>query len=216
MPKNKMNDILVVDDNLRLLSLLSATFAVRGYTVRTASDGFEALAAIRKRAPDILLSDLNMPGMSGFELLSVVRRRFPVIAVIAMSGEHTPATTSPEIAADGFYAKGSSNVGALLEILSTIGDQEFRQSRRATAPIWTAGLPIHQGDRSSVAVACSECLRVFTLPLKDGTVVTEESRCPHCSYSVQLAIVRQLGKADTTAFHLTTAATQISQSAYAR
>jgi CheY-like chemotaxis protein len=211
-----MSDVLVVDDNPVLLGLLSEIFAERGYTVRTASDGFKALAAIRKRLPDILLSDLNMPGMSGFELLSVVRRRFPTIAVIAMSGEHSAGVNSPGIAADRFYAKGSSSVGGLLEIFRTIGDQDFRQSRRATAPIWTPGLPIRQGDLSSVAVACPECLRVFTHPLKDGTVVPEEGRCPHCSYSVQLVLVKQVGKMDTTAFHLPTAATRISHSAHAR
>jgi CheY-like chemotaxis protein len=142
---NEMNDILVVDDNPVVLSLLSEVFLGHGYTSRTASDGFEALAVIRDRVPDILISDLNMPGMSGFELLSVVRRRFPTIAVVAMSGEHSAATTSPWIAADGFYAKGSGSVGGLLEILRTIGDEELRQSRRATAPIWTPGLPIRQG-----------------------------------------------------------------------
>ena len=48
-----------------------------GYRVRSAEDGFSALREMRHEVPDILLSDLNMPGMSGFELLSVVRRRFP-------------------------------------------------------------------------------------------------------------------------------------------
>jgi CheY-like chemotaxis protein len=38
-----------------------------------------------RKIPEILLSDLNMPGMSGFELLSAVRRRFSAIQVIAMS-----------------------------------------------------------------------------------------------------------------------------------
>lgn len=109
-----------------------------------------------------------------------------------MSSGRSAATTSPEIAADGFYAKGSRNIGELLEILRTIGDEELRQSRRATAPIWIPGLPVRQGDLSSVAVACPECLRVFTHPLKDGTIVTEQSCCPHCSYSLQLAIVKQL------------------------
>jgi CheY-like chemotaxis protein len=213
---NEMNDILVVDDNPVLLGLLSQIFIERGYQCRTASDGFEALAAMRDRVPDILISDLNMPGMSGFELLSVVRRRFPTIAVIAMSGEHSAGVDSPGIAADGFYAKGSSSVGALFEILHTIGDEELRRSRRAAAPIWTPGLPVRQGDLSSVAIACPECLRVFTHPLKDGTVVPEEGRCPHCSYSVQLVLVRQVGKMDTTAVHLPAAATRISHSAHAR
>jgi CheY-like chemotaxis protein len=213
---NKTNDILVVDDNPMLLVLLSEIFIEQGYQCRTASDGFEALTAMRDRVPDILISDLNMPRMSGFELLSVVRRRFPTIAVIAMSGEHSAGTTSPGIAADRFYAKGSSSVTGLLEILRTIGDQELSQSRRSTAPIWTPELPIHQADFSSVAIPCPECLRVFALPLKDGTVVTEEGRCPHCSYSVQLAIVRESGKMDTTPFPLTAAPRLIRESTYAR
>jgi CheY-like chemotaxis protein len=175
---NKMSDVLVVDDNPVLLSLLSVIFTEHGYTVRTASDGFEALAVIRDRVPDILVSDLNMPGMSGVELLSVVRRRFPTIAVIAMSGEHSAGVNSPGIAADGFYAKGSGSVGGLLEILRTIGAEELRRSRRATAPIWTPGLPVREGDLSNVAVACPECLRVFTHPLKDGTVVRRKAGVP--------------------------------------
>lgn len=87
--RKEMNDIVLVDDNPAILYGLSEIFKRRGYTVRTASDGFSTLALLRDRIPGILLSDLNMPGMSGFELLSVVRRRFPVIAVIAMSGAHS-------------------------------------------------------------------------------------------------------------------------------
>ena len=86
---NEMNDIVLVDDNPTLLGVLSEIFKTHGYTVRTASDGFAALAAIRERVPNVLLSDLYMPGMSGFELLSVVRRRFTTIAVIAMSGAYS-------------------------------------------------------------------------------------------------------------------------------
>jgi CheY-like chemotaxis protein len=114
------NDIVVVDDNPALLTVLSEIFKEHGYTVRTASDGFEALAVIRDREPGILISDLNMPGMSGFELLSVVRRRFPAIAVIAMSGTYSDASLSSEIAADSFYAKGSTSAGGLLDILRKI------------------------------------------------------------------------------------------------
>jgi CheY-like chemotaxis protein len=167
-----------------------------------ASDGFEALAVIRDRAPDILISDLNMPGMSGFELLSVVRRRFPTIAVIAMSGAYSSHIASPGIAADGFYAKGSTSIGGLLDILSKVEDEEVRQSRRATAPIWIPGLPIHRDDLSTTAVACPECLRPFSHSLDDTTALQHESRCPHCLHSVQLAIVAQSEAMDTATFAL--------------
>jgi CheY-like chemotaxis protein len=74
---SEMTDIMVVDDNQVLLSVIAEIFKECGYVVRTATNGFAALAQIRRRVPRVLLSDLNMPGMSGFELQSLVRRRFP-------------------------------------------------------------------------------------------------------------------------------------------
>jgi CheY-like chemotaxis protein len=202
---NDRNDIVVVDDNPALLSVLSEIFKERGYTVRAAADGFEALAVIRDREPDILVSDLNMPRMSGFELLSVVRRRFPKIAVIAMSGMYSGATLSPGVAADGFYGKGSTSAGGLLDILNEIEDEEVRRFRRAAAPIWIPGLPIQQGDLSSTAIACPECLRVFCHPLRHAVVQQEESHCPHCLCPVPLAIVRHSEGMDSTGFPQSTA-----------
>src|ERR1700758_1557549 len=108
--------MLVVDDDSLLVNVISEIFKERGCTVRTASDGFAALATIRDRIPDVLISDLNMPHMSGFELLSIVRRRFPAIAVIAMSGAYSGVAVPQGIASDAFYAKGSSSVAQLFEI----------------------------------------------------------------------------------------------------
>lgn len=194
---NDMRDIVVADDNPTLLDVLSEIFRDCGFSVRPVSDGFAALAAIRDRIPDILISDLNMPGMSGFELLSVVRRRFPTIAVIAMSGMYSVTTiSSPGIAADGFYAKGTSSVAQLLEILREIDDEELRKSRRATAPIWIPGLPIHHGDLTTTAIACPECLRVFLHSLRYPKCLKEERCCPYCLHSLELAVVGQSGEMD--------------------
>lgn len=103
--RNEVTDILVVDDDPLLVNVISEIFKEFGLVVRTASDGFAALAAIRDRVPDILISDLNMPRMSGFELLSIVQRRFPAIAVIAMSGAYSGVAVPQGVAADAFMPK---------------------------------------------------------------------------------------------------------------
>ena len=120
------------------------------------------------RVPAILLSDLNMPGMTGFELLVVVRRRFPEIQVIAMSGSFSGIEVPCGIPADGFYQKGSSMV-ALLQILRALPQMK----RRAPAPVRTMSpLWIQRNDSDSagaacVAVTCPECLRNFSQPLTE-------------------------------------------------
>jgi CheY-like chemotaxis protein len=211
---DEMNDIVIVDDNPALLCVLSEIFTENGYTVRTASDGFAALAVIRDRVPDILLSDLNMPRMSGFELLSVVRGRFPTIAVIAMSGAYSGTLTSPGIAADGFYAKGSTSVARLFEILSAIEDEAVRESRRTKATIWIPGSPTDQSDPSTTAVACPECLRVFPQHLRDTELVQRGTCCPHCLSPVQLAIVTQPEEMDRTVLPLSAATARTREPAF--
>ena len=101
-----------------------------GYSVREAVDGHSALHQIRELNPDVLLSDLQMPGMSGRELLNNVRRLFPAIKVIATSGSYCGTKVPTGILADAFYAKGS-NVSALLQILRELP----QTTRRATEPL---------------------------------------------------------------------------------
>jgi len=59
--------LLIVDDEPSIRMSLSQIFTGSGHRVRSAADGFSALSEIRQGIPDILLSDLNMPGMSGFD-----------------------------------------------------------------------------------------------------------------------------------------------------
>jgi DNA-binding NtrC family response regulator len=118
MPETKAK-LLIVDDEPSIRSSMSAVLAEIGYGVRCAEDGFAALWELNREIPDILLSDLNMPGLSGFELLSVVRRRFPEIHTIAMSGSFSGDEVPSGVAADAFYQKGSS-MGSLLRILEAL------------------------------------------------------------------------------------------------
>jgi CheY-like chemotaxis protein len=213
---NEMNDVIVADDDPLLVSVLSEIFEGSGYTVRTSSDGFVALTSIRERVPDILISDLNMPRMSGFELLSIVRRRFPSIAVIAMSGAYSGLAVPQGIAADAFYAKGSSNVDRFFEILCAIKDEATRRSSRTATPIWIPGVPIDQDGLATIAVACPECLRTFPHCLHNAHFLPTERCCPHCHHPVRLAIVWPPAEMDQTGLGMPAKTVWISVPAYIR
>ena len=60
--------LLVVDDHPVNLKLIRALMTCEGYTVQTANDAEEAIAAITARRPHLILMDLQLPGMDGFEL----------------------------------------------------------------------------------------------------------------------------------------------------
>ena len=176
--------LLIVDDEPSIRESLTFVLTEIGYSVRAAEDGFSALIEIRKEIPDIILSDLNMPGMSGFEFLSVVRRRFPAIPVIAMSGAFSGDEVPSGVPADKFYQKGSSIV-ALLRIMETLPQAERHACQPASpdAPLW-----IHRGthDLSSDAsdtIACPECLRTFPRTLGDGGL-ERKTDCIYCRSSI--------------------------------
>lgn len=132
--------LLVVDDDPSIRTSLSQIFTMSGLDVRSADSGFAALSAIENELPDILLSDLNMPGMSGFKLLAVVRRRFSSIKVVAMSGAYSGANVPAGVIADACYEKGS-NLGSLLQMVTSLAHMEWRSigDRREPSPICIRG-----------------------------------------------------------------------------
>ena len=108
--------LLIVDDEPPIRTLLAQILTRSGYRVRSCAGGLSALSEIGRETPDILLSDLHMPGMSGFELLALVRQRFPEIKTIAMSGAYPGNDIPAAVVADAFYGKGT-HVQALTQIL---------------------------------------------------------------------------------------------------
>ena len=112
--------LLIVDDEASIRNSLSSIFGQRGLQVCSSADALLALEEIGREAPDILLSDLNMPGMSGFELLSKVRRHFPGIYVIAMSAAYLGNEVPPGVPADAFYAKARSSPSLLLHMVEDV------------------------------------------------------------------------------------------------
>lgn len=84
-----MGNILVVDDTIANLRLLSSILSERGYVVRPAPSGALALKAIELSPPDLIILDVNMPDMNGFEVCARLKlqpetRGIPIIFVSAM------------------------------------------------------------------------------------------------------------------------------------
>jgi DNA-binding NtrC family response regulator len=77
--------ILVVDDDLMMRQLLEKILRRDGYRVLSVAEGEEALAIMSKEEISIVISDLQMPGMSGFDLLKAVKKDYPQIGIIMMT-----------------------------------------------------------------------------------------------------------------------------------
>ena len=100
-------NILIVDDNPDKLSLLEAALCLAGYTVTTAKDGVEALAAIESYQPDLVITDVMMPRMNGYELAQRIRANpvtkfIPVIMQTAAGRRAEDLRRASEVGALGY------------------------------------------------------------------------------------------------------------------
>lgn len=116
---NSDRTILVVDDEESVRDSLVRILAKEGYQVRVASSGETALLAVRQEPPDLLLTDLRMPGMDGIELLKAVKAISPETQVIVMTafGSVEVAVRAMKEGADDFLEKPLSRA-VLLQVVA--------------------------------------------------------------------------------------------------
>ena len=90
-PKGFMK-ILLVDDDKMVLQTIGDFLERHGHDLRTAYDGAEALIQIKESTPDLVISDIQMPGMDGIDFLKAIRERFRDLPVILTTGYATVDT----------------------------------------------------------------------------------------------------------------------------
>jgi PAS domain S-box-containing protein len=125
--------ILLADDNADMRDYVSQLLRAR-YDVRAVGDGEQALAQMRERSPDLLLSDIMMPRMNGFELLRAVRAdpklaRLPVIFLSARAGEEA-SIEGLEAGADDYLIKPFSARELMARVAANL---EMARVRREAA-----------------------------------------------------------------------------------
>lgn len=84
---NTSFSICIVDDDPAICSLLNDAFCKYGYAVKTCSSAGSALLMMQSQPFDMVIADINMPGMNGFELLETVSSRFPATKRVLMTGQ---------------------------------------------------------------------------------------------------------------------------------
>lgn len=106
--------ILIVDDEEPLRRFIGRNLAARGYEVLTAQDGWEALRLFEQSAPDLIILDILMPGLSGLEVLKRIRQvsLVPILVLTALDQE-ADKITALDLGADDYLTK-PFGVGELL------------------------------------------------------------------------------------------------------
>src|SRR5687768_4063234 len=113
-----MQHILIVEDNPDLAFGLRNNLEIEGYEITVAGDGLEGLDRARALRPDLMILDLNLPGLDGYRVLRTLREEGNAIPVLILSarGEEADKVRGFRMGADDFVTKPFS----LLELLARV------------------------------------------------------------------------------------------------
>lgn len=118
----KKNKILVIDDEKDILDLMTEILSEEGYEIETASDGAEGFEKMHQVLPELVILDMNMPGMSGMEVYYKIynsAKQRPMFPVLAVTGRSDLESLFRELNVDGYMTK-PFKVDALIEEVNLI------------------------------------------------------------------------------------------------
>src|SRR5262249_50357695 len=126
--------LLIVDDEESNRDMLSRRLQRNGFEVALAEDGPEALAAIEQQAPDIVLLDIRMPGMSGMDVLRAIGERhspaeLPVVMVTA-EGQSSSIVEALQLGANDYLTKPVDMPVALARIRTILSQKNLSEALR--------------------------------------------------------------------------------------
>lgn len=131
--------ILVVDDEIEIVRALRRALEAHGYAVLTASSGEEAVEAVTRQHPDLLLLDLLLPGMSGLEVCRRVRAESNVpIIVLSVKDAERDKVEALDLGADDYVAKPFGVDEVLARVRVAL--RRAVQPPRGAEPRYQAGL----------------------------------------------------------------------------
>lgn len=97
--------VLVVDDDTSILDTVSAILSGEGYDVVSAATGQEALAAVARKRPLLILLDMRMPVMDGWAVARALREQGISVPIVVMTAAESAKRWADEVGAEGYLAK---------------------------------------------------------------------------------------------------------------
>jgi putative two-component system response regulator len=150
-PVRRPARILVVDDQPSIAGLLSQLLTMRGYEVMTAPDAQQALAEVRRQPPDLILSDVRMPGKSGYEFCRELKsdpatRLIPFVLITGLT-DSVDKLRGIEAGADDFLNKPVLAEELTARVKSLLRVKEFTDElETADSVLCTLGLSVESRD----------------------------------------------------------------------
>jgi two-component system response regulator HydG len=138
--------VLVVDDEPAARAALVELLREEGFTVRSAADGFKALGQLDEWTPDLVITDVKMPGMDGIELMGRVRERVEGCAVVVMTafGTVEHAVSAMIAGADDYLSKPVHFPELLLVVRRVLANHELQRENARLRGALT-GAPLGDG-----------------------------------------------------------------------
>jgi two-component system KDP operon response regulator KdpE len=128
--------VLVIDDEVQITRVLRASLSAQGHDVRTANDPEEALRLVQEWPPDLIITDLMMPGMNGIELTRAIRVKSQVpILLLSVRDQERTKIEALDAGADDYVTKPFS----AQELLARVRAHLRRAPERETAQCIEAG-----------------------------------------------------------------------------
>jgi putative two-component system response regulator len=151
LPKRRAPRILVVDDQPSIAGLMSQLLSVRGYDVITAENVEQAETEVRRQLPDLILSDVMMPGKSGYDLCRSLKensatRLIPFVLITGLT-DSSDKVRGIEAGADDFLNKPVLAEELIARVKSLLRLKEFTDElETADSVLCTLGLIVEGRD----------------------------------------------------------------------
>ena len=154
--------ILVADDDRDLLELVAFTLAQAGFLTLKAQDGNAALRIFAAELPDLVILDINMPGLTGFQVCEEVRRKSRVpVMMLTVRGEEEDLVRALELGADDYLNKPFSPRTLLARVKALLR----RAGMEASSPVSAGRLKLDVAEHT-LQIGAQPVIRLTRLELR--------------------------------------------------